>query len=87
MIAFLDQWGPFAPDLRPAERVERLRALRAITRLLLGPAGEGLTKLLALSEIDPDPSTLRCAVDLINAMPSLDRRKILASYGALNRPA
>lgn len=82
-----DRWGPFALDLRPAERLGRLRALRAIARLLLGPRGEGLTRLLALAEIDPAPSTLACAVELINAMPSLDRRKVLSSYAALNRPA
>ena len=49
-----DAWGPFAPDLRPAERVGRLRALRATNRLFLGSRGEGLTRLLGVAEIDRD---------------------------------
>ncbi|WP_155935294.1 hypothetical protein [Methylobacterium sp. 10] len=73
-----DQWGPFALDLDPCEYRARLRTLRTIASMRLGPRGTGLTKILHACEIEPD--LLDIAVDVLNRLPSLDRRGVLASY-------
>lgn len=52
MIAARDAWGPFARDLDPAERRARLRSLRQTARLLIGPRGVDLCRLLAQAEAD-----------------------------------
>jgi hypothetical protein len=71
-----DQFGPWALDLGPIE-------LRV--RLLIGPRGTDLCRLLAQTETDPAATGLAlCALD---ALAVTDRRQILASYAALNRPA
>ncbi|KQT56094.1 hypothetical protein ASG52_24560 [Methylobacterium sp. Leaf456] len=83
MIAALDQWGPFRPDLDPAERLARLRSLRAITRLCCGPRGERLADELHRAERDAD--RLPAALDALNALAALDRRQVLTSFAALHR--
>ncbi|WP_264483980.1 hypothetical protein [Methylobacterium sp. W2] len=37
MIPAGDQWGPFAPNLDPAERRARLPSLRALSRVYADP--------------------------------------------------
>lgn len=83
MIAPCDQWGPFAPSLSPAERVARLRALRALAHLLLGLRGRDLCRLLR--EAESDDALLGVVALTIDTLPSRDRRNLLASYGALER--
>ena len=83
MIPAADQWGPFAPALTPAERMARLRSLRAIVRLLLGPRARDLANLLR--EAEADDTLLGAALLMIDTLPSRDRRNILASYGAMER--
>lgn len=85
MIPACDQWGPFAPGLEAAEFRARLRALRAIAHLCLGPRGEHLTETLRLSEHDAD--RLPAALAAIDALASLDRRRVLATFARLHRPA
>ncbi|MCJ2080310.1 hypothetical protein [Methylobacterium sp. J-090] len=77
-MALSRQFGPWVSDLDPAERRARLRALRAIARLLAGPRADPLVRLLAQAEGDDD--VLMPAAD---ALEPLDRRKILASYSRL----
>ena len=84
-MAPADQWGPFVPDIDPCERRARLRSLRAIVRLLLGSRGDVLARALHCAEegavsIDTLHRTL-------SRLPSLDYRKVLASYAALTKPA
>lgn len=83
MIASGDAWGPFAADLEPAERLARLRALRAIVRLLCGPRGIRAEAALLAAETRPvaDPVAL---VEVL-ALEPVDRRRVLASYAALAR--
>ncbi|GJE77236.1 hypothetical protein [Methylorubrum suomiense] len=84
MIPAADQWGPFALDLRPGERMARLRCLRAVVHLTCGPRGDDLSDKLRRAEV----STVGPVVVLaaLNALDPLDRRRVLASYAAINRP-
>ena len=80
-----DAFGPWACDLDCVERTARLRSLRAITRLTLGPRGEQLAALLHRAERDPD--ALKPALRALDALAATDRRHVLASFAALSRPA
>lgn len=81
---FMDRWGPFASGIDTAELRARLRALRTIVHLRLGERGAALARLLHGAETDV--SILDRAVELLNRLPSLDRRRVLASYAALASP-
>ena len=83
-IPSVDRWGPFADDLDGAERTGRLRTLRAVVHLLIGPRGAGLAQLLRDDE--RDPIRLPDALKGLNALAPLDRRRVLASYAAITRP-
>lgn len=85
MIPALDQWGPFRPDIDPAERLARLRSLRAITRLCCGPRGERLAN--ELNRAERDASRLPFALAALDHLAPLDRRQVLASYAQLHRHA
>ena len=84
MIAPCDQFGPWRPDITDAERLARLRSMRAIARLCLGPRGDALTDALRLSERSPDH--LPAALVALDALAPIDRRTVLASFAALHRP-
>lgn len=85
MIPAADAWGPFARDLDPAERRARLRCLRAVVHLSTGPRGAELAEHLRHAE--RDPAALPLALAALNRLAGLNRRHVLASYAALNRPA
>lgn len=81
----LDRWGPWASGISDCERLARLRSLRAIVRLLLGPRGDVLARAIHCAEEGAvGLDTLHGA---LSRLPSLDYRKVLASYAALTRPA
>lgn len=84
MISAADQWGPFALDLRPSERMARLRCLRAIVHMTCGPRGDDLSDTLRRAEAQTLPPA--AALAALNALEPLDRRRVLASYAAINRP-
>lgn len=80
----VDQWGPFAPDLDPCERRARLRSLRAIVRMNLGPRGTLLDRALHCAE--EGAVSLDTLHGVLSRLPSLDFRRVVASYAALTRP-
>lgn len=84
MIPPQDAFGPWRPDIDPAERLARLRSMRAITRLTLGPRGETFAE--ALRQAETDPGQLEPALHQLDALAALDRRTVLASFAALHRP-
>lgn len=84
-IPSLDRWGPFASGLDPCERRARLRSLRAIARLHIGPRGAALDAALNAAESDEDQ--LPKALTALDRLASLDRRRVLASYAAFTAPA
>lgn len=81
MIPAADAWGPWAPNLDPAERRARLRSLRALARVYAGPRALTVCQLLAQAETDAD--ALEPASRAINNLAPLDRRAILASFARL----
>lgn len=85
MIAPADAFGPWAPGLDRVERVARLRAMRAIARLCLGPRGHAFTG--ALRRAETDPGQLEAALQQLNALAPIDQRSVLASFAGLHRPA
>lgn len=85
MIPASDRWGPFADGIDATERTARLRGLRATARLLAGPRAASLCRLLHAAEVDP--TALEPASRALNALPVSDRRRIWASYAALDRAA
>lgn len=84
-IPAADSWGPFDPSIDPCERRARLRSLRAIIRLLLGSRGDLLARALECAE--HGHVALEAVLRGLNRLPSLDYRKVLASYAALTKPA
>ena len=85
MIPARDQFGPWMPGLEAVEQRARLRAMRALARVLCGPRAADLVHLLAQAEADP--TALEPALAALDRLASYDRRNVLASYAALNRPA
>ncbi|SOR30302.1 conserved protein of unknown function [Methylorubrum extorquens] len=85
LIPSADRWGPFAEGLDPAERCARLRTLRSIVHLLIGPRAGQLRALL--KEAESDAAVLPAALKALDALAPLDRRRVLASYAAIERPS
>lgn len=76
-----DAWGPFESAISPAERLARLRSLRAIC--ICGPwRGHVIVKLLFLAE-SLEPGDLQAAALEIDRMPALSRRNLISIYGRL----
>jgi hypothetical protein len=75
-----DSWGPWSGAISHAERVARLRSLRAIF-VCVSPRNPIITPLrLAESGEQQDLDAARIELD---RMPALDQRNILALYGKL----
>lgn len=78
------QFGPWALDLEPGERLARLRSLRALARVLVGPRAVELCELLHQAETDP--AALVLAADVLDRLAPLDMRRLLSTYASLTRP-
>lgn len=77
-----DSFGPWAADLDPAERLARLRSLRALVQLLAG-ARHPLVEALARAEADPRDHAALEAWEALMTIPALRRRRILGSLAQL----
>lgn len=81
MAAPKDTWGPWAEAINAAERVARLRALRAFVQAFYG-TNHALNHALywaeSLEQADLDAAALE-----LERLPARDRRKILSTYAAL----
>ena len=80
-MADRETWGPWAADISPGERIARFRALQALVRVLTGPG----PLVAALAKAETDPAAADEAAFLLSRMPSLTRRRVLATYAALVR--
>lgn len=76
-----DNWGPFAIAINGAERVARLRALRAFVQAFYGTT-HPLNRALYWAE-SGEPADLDAAALELERLPARDRRKILSTYAAL----
>ena len=66
------------------ERVARIRALRTLAHLLCGGPRHPLA--VALRESELDPAQAERALELLDALPTLRRRRLLAAFAALDAP-
>lgn len=74
-------WGPWSPQIDAAERVARLRALRAFVQAFYGTL-HPLNKALYFAE-SLETADLDAAARELELLPALSRRKILSTYAAM----
>jgi hypothetical protein len=79
-----DSFGPWAEGLDPAERLARYRSLRALCQIFAGPH-HPLVVALARAEADPSDEAARLAWEALMTLPTIRRRRILASLATLTR--
>lgn len=73
-------FGPWADGVTPAERMARLRSMRALAHVYC-PGNPEFTDALAAAESDPD--ALGRARRLLDYLPAPGLKKMLAAYGRL----
>ena len=76
-----DAFGPWADGLDDAEKMARLRSMRALCQLLAGPKHQMTLALAAAEAGDEEAAAL--AWSALETMPSRQRRNILASLSEL----
>jgi hypothetical protein len=81
MAAPKDNWGPFAEAINAAERLARLRALRAFLQDTHGTT-HPLYRALYFAESN-EPEDLQALSLELERFPALDRRKLLARWAAM----
>ncbi len=77
-------WGPWRPDLDPAERLARFRSLRSLVKVLIGPAAADLVEVLRQAEANDEAATRASA--MFGSLPALARRRVLATFAAIHAP-
>jgi hypothetical protein len=73
-----DSFGPWSAGLDDAERLARLRSLRALVQIFAG-ARHPLVIALAQAEADTSDEAAALAWEALMTMPTRSRRNILAS--------
>jgi hypothetical protein len=76
-------FGPWSPGIDATERVAQLRALSALTAAYCGSAHE-LVGELRRAETDPDAAAR--ALELLDRLPSLTRRRLISTFASIMRP-
>jgi len=90
-----EPFGPFRSELDPIERIAQLRCLRTLVHVFapekckpnqFGGVRWTVSKSLEFAEQHQDSGSLWLALAEFDAMPSLTRRKILATFAYIHRP-
>jgi hypothetical protein len=77
-------FGPWSPDVvDPTEKVAQLRSLAALSAAFLG-SSHPLVDTLRKAEADNTAATE--ALQLLDALPSLTKRRLLSTFGAITWP-
>jgi hypothetical protein len=76
-------FGPWAPDIAPEERRRQFRSLAALAAAFTG-SGSALVVAMRAAELD-DAAAAR-ALEVLNGLPALTRRRILSTFGAVTWP-
>jgi hypothetical protein len=76
----IEAFGPFLPDLDPAERLARIRALRAIA---LTFAWRYPDLIDSLHDAESEPTALQATHLMFERLPAIPKRRILATYANL----
>jgi hypothetical protein len=77
-------FGPWAPNVAPEERRRQFRSLAALAAAF---TGSGSALVLALREAERDDGAAAWALEVLNGLPALTRRRILSTFGAVTWPA
>jgi hypothetical protein len=77
-------FGPWHPDIDAPERLARLRSMRALAGVFCHHHPQFAE---ALRAAETDQAELERALQLLDELPALNRRRLLASYGAMTKTA
>ena len=77
-------FGPWSPGLNPVERVAQLRCIGGLAAVFLG-SDHRLVAVLRRAETDS--SALAQALVVVDGLPSLTRRRLLTTFGAVTWPS
>jgi hypothetical protein len=70
-------FGPWSPDVDPAERIAQLRSLAALGAVSVGSSHPLVAELRAA---ETNHAAAGRALALLDALPSLTRRRLLATF-------
>jgi hypothetical protein len=73
-------FGPWSPGVAPVERTAQSRSLAALAAVLVG-SGHPLVAELRAAETDRDAAER--ALALLDALPGLTRRRLVATFGVV----
>jgi DNA-binding transcriptional LysR family regulator len=76
-------FGPFVAGLDPIERIAQLRSLAMLVAVFTGSRNPLIT---TLREAEGDDAAAVRALELLDRMPSLTRRRLLSTFGAITWP-
>lgn len=77
-------FGPWAPDVEADERRRQFRSLAALAAAF---TGSGSALVVALREAELDDAARGRALEVLNGLPALTRRRILSTFGSIIWPA
>jgi hypothetical protein len=75
-------FGPWVPNIDSGERLARIRSMRALALVFVRPQRDFLE---ALARAEIDSAALVTALELLEKLPALPKRKLLATYADLSR--
>jgi hypothetical protein len=73
-------FGPWSPGLDPIERRAQLRSLATLAAAFLGSSAPVVA---ALRAAERDEAAAAHALQLLNTVPALKRRRLLSVFGAV----
>jgi 4-diphosphocytidyl-2C-methyl-D-erythritol kinase len=76
-------FGPWAPGVAAEERRRQFRSLAALAAAF---TGSGSPVVTAMRNAEADDAAAAHALDVLNSLPALTRRRILATFGAVTWP-
>ena len=74
-------FGPWLPNVGQVERCAQLRSLAALATVFLGCANP---IVMALRRAEQDDAELARAYALLDALPSIPKRRLLSTFAAVN---
>jgi hypothetical protein len=76
-------FGPWSPTVDPPERGKQFRALAALSAAFLGANHEIVS---TLRHAENDDAAAARALELLDATPTLTRRRLLSVFGSVTWP-
>jgi hypothetical protein len=76
-------FGPWVPGLDATERIAQFRALQALVAVFLGPRNQ---LVAALRSAENDGAAAAEALALLNAVPTLTRRRLSSTFCSVMWP-